>query len=700
MEGMQFRGVSWLTDAGKATRRAAVAASLLGVGALGLPAADAKPSDNVTVIVQVEDGSRAARLFAAVGGRLQDGWDGHTMRAVVPRSAVDRIRDVPGVIEVTVEDMITFPAADPSAVERPTDEPGFVEGDHGHNEGGLSYAAATQDVIAEIINTDRARRRTDGSGVDVALIDTGVAPVDGVGTVINGPDLSFDAGNPEMTHLDAYGHGTFLAGIINGDSDAAPGIAPGARVVNVRVGAADGAVDVSQVIAAIDWTVQHRNDNGLNVRVMVLAYGTDSVQPYEIDPLAAAVENAWRNGIVVVAAAGNRGQGATSLDNPALDPFVIAVGASETNGTYSTADDAVAPFTNGGSTTRNIDVLAPGRSLVGLRVPGGFADTEHPEGRVGPDLFRGSGTSQAAAVTGAAAALLIADRPTLTPDQVKYLLESTARRLRYQDGDHRQGAGTIDVSRAMNARTPRDSVATQTFTPSSGTGSLEAARGTYHVATPDSTVIQGEYTVWGAWNGTSWSGTSWSGTSWSGTSWSGTSWSGTSWSGQSWSGTSWSGGSWSGTSWSGTSWSGGTWLGTSWSGTSWSGQSWSGQSWSGNSWRGTSWSGTSWSGTSWSGNSWRGTSWSGTSWSGLNETVRPPTTTTTTPTPTTQPASPSDAAPGANGNGTVIGNAEPPAQNGPPQEADLTFEEIDQAATDTPPPAEPTDPAPAEVPAG
>src|SRR5919112_978084 len=106
MDGMQNRGVSWLTDAGKASRRAAVAAALLGVGALGLPAAQAKLSDNVTVIVQVEDGSRAARLFAAVGGRLADGWDGHTVRAVVPREAVDRIRDVPGVIEVAVEETI------------------------------------------------------------------------------------------------------------------------------------------------------------------------------------------------------------------------------------------------------------------------------------------------------------------------------------------------------------------------------------------------------------------------------------------------------------------------------------------------------------------------------------------------------------------------------------------------------------------
>jgi serine protease AprX len=647
MEGMHFRGVSWVTDAGKATRRAVVASTMLGVAALGMPSADANATlpggDRVTVVVRVENGSRAAQLFRALGGQLSDGWDGHTMRAVVPRAQLDRLRDVPGVIEIAVDQTLNFqPTSEPVALNHRSEEPGaFVEADHGHNEGGLSFPYVDLEVVNDIVNTERAHRRTAGAGVDVALIDTGVAPVAGVGAVLNGPDLSFDGSNPAMTHLDAYGHGTHLAGIINGDTAAAPGIAPGARIVNVKVGAADGAVDVSQVIAGIDWVVQHRNDPGVNIRVLVLAYGTDSLQPYQIDPLAAAVENAWRNGIVVVAAAGNRGVDTVSLDNPALDPYVVAVGASEPNGTYSTSDDTMAPFSNGSTNGRHADLVAPGRSIVSLRVPGGYIDTEHPEGRVGTELFRGSGTSQAAAVVAGGAALLLADRPELTPDQVKYLLESTARPLRYQDADLRQGAGVVDISRAMAMPTPRQGVATQTWPVSDGSGSLEAARGSYHVVNPQGAVLTGEYTVW---SGTSWSGTSWSGTSWSGTSWSGTSWSGTSWSGQSWSGTSWSGGSWSGTSWSGTSWSGGTWLGTSWSGTSWSGQSWSGTSWSGTSWSGTSWSGTSWSGTSWSGTSWSGTSWSGTSWSGLRDfgTAAPPpaTSTSTSTTPTTTVTAP------------------------------------------------------------
>ena len=77
--------------------------------------------------------------------------------------------------------------------------------------------------------------------------------------------------------------------------------------MSVKVAAADGATDVSQVIEAIDWVVQHRHDNGLNIRVLNLAYSTDAAPSYVLDPLAHAVESAWVHGVVVVASAGNDG---------------------------------------------------------------------------------------------------------------------------------------------------------------------------------------------------------------------------------------------------------------------------------------------------------------------------------------------------------------------------------------------------------
>ena len=132
-----------------------------------------------------------------------------------------------------------------------------------------------------------------GAGVDVAVIDTGVNPVEGLATpgkIVYGPDLSLESQADAFRNLDTNGHGTFMAGLIAGRDSAlqqpyaaAPasayrGMAPDARIVSIKVGVADGGVDVSQVIAAIDWVVQHRYDNGMNIRVINLSYGTNSTQ--------------------------------------------------------------------------------------------------------------------------------------------------------------------------------------------------------------------------------------------------------------------------------------------------------------------------------------------------------------------------------------------------------------------------------------
>lgn len=436
----------------------------------------------------------------------------------------------------------------------------------------------------------------DGSGIDVALIDTGVVPVDGLtwpGKVINGPDLSFEGQAENLRYLDTYGHGTHLAGIIAGRDDADTnfsGMAPGARIVNVKVAGGNGAVDVSQVIAAIDWVVQHRNDNHMNIKVINLAYGTDGVQPYQVDPLAHAVEKAWQAGIVVIVAAGNDGNAAL-LRNPAIDPFVIAVGAAENDSSHITG---VASFSNCGTAERFVDIVAPGRSILSLRAPGSWADSHYPEAAVDGTYFLGSGTSQAAAVVSGGAALLLDKHPDLTPDQVKSMLTTKADFVSGAS-DMCQGAGSLDMSGLTKLRVPRVKSSEQTYEPSDGSGSLEAARGTYHVY-DEGVPLTGEYDIMSSpWVGycteTGCVETLWDGGDFNGVSWSGLSWSGLSWSGLSWSGVSWSGLSWSGLSWSSKTWSDATWNGLSWSGLSWSGLSWSGLSWSSTAWAGVSWDG-------------------------------------------------------------------------------------------------------------
>jgi serine protease AprX len=420
-------------------------------------------------------------------------------------------------------------------------------------------------------------RNITGKGIGVALIDSGVAPVPGLDDrrVVNGPDLSFESQAPSLRNLDTFGHGTHMAGIIAG-RDAAKdgkltddknfvGVAPDATLVSLKVAAADGAVDVTQVIAAINWAVAHRNDPGLNIRVINLSYGTDSLQDPKVDPLASAAEAAWRSGIVVVAAAGNAGARAPRLTMPAVDPYVIAVGAADGRNTAGRADDVVADFSNRGNASRSPDLVAAGRSVVSLRDPNSYIDANYPTGLLPTDkdkrFFRGSGTSQATAVVSGAAALLLQQRPNLTPDQVKKLLTGTADAM--PAAAPGKGAGQLNVGRAVAAPAP---VATQNFPRSTGTGSVEKSRGTSHVA--DATTgaeLTGERDIMGSpWSPTAWSATplyaqTWSGHTWSGQTWSAHTWSDACWSGHTWSGHTWSGHTWAGQTWSGSNWSSGRW---------------------------------------------------------------------------------------------------------------------------------------------
>ena len=446
-----------------------------------------------------------------------------------------------------------------------------------------------------------------GDGIDVALIDTGVSPVEGLATpdkIIYGPDLSLESQAPNLTNLDTNGHGTFMAGLIAGKdstltapyadapASAYRGMAPDARIVSVKVGVADGGVDVSQVVAAIDWVVQHANDPGMNIRVINLSYGTNSTQAYTVDPLSYAVEQAWKAGIVVVAAGGNYGfqshmNSAPALADPAFDPYLLAVGSSDSNGTASLTDDTVpsfSPWPKRGA-TRGVDMVAAGAHLQGLRVPDSYIDVNHPEGLIDSGYFRGSGTSESAAIASGAAALILQKYPDATPDQVKELLTGTGYRITGKS--QAIGGGELQLASALTAALP---VASQTWAASTGTGSLELARGSDHVSM-DLMPLAGELDIMGSvFDAAAMAALEAQAKSWSGGLWNGKSWSGDSWSGKSWSGVSWSGNSWSGKSWSSCSFTGNSWSGVSWSAKSWSGVSWSGNSWSGNSWSTASWS--------------------------------------------------------------------------------------------------------------
>src|SRR5579862_1304274 len=186
-----------------------------------------------------------------------------------------------------------------------------------------------------------------GSGVNVAVLDTGIDPLaDFAGRLVGGVDLS---GEGDPFH-DSYGHGTFVAGLVAGNGASSNGAymgeAPGAGLVSVKVAGASGQTDLATVIAGVGWTLSNRAALGIGVLNMSLGYRP--LTSTAVDPLDTAVEKAWQSGIVVVVSAGNAGPFDGTVLSPGDDPLVVTVGALDDMATPGTGDDTMTRFSSAG----------------------------------------------------------------------------------------------------------------------------------------------------------------------------------------------------------------------------------------------------------------------------------------------------------------------------------------------------------------
>jgi serine protease AprX len=281
------------------------------------------------------------------------------------------------------------------------------------------------------------RNGSTGAGVGVAVIDTGIdgdladfRSRSGASRVIATAVTNANA----KTVYDTYGHGTDVAGIIAGDGRDRPpsdplqgsyvGVAPDANLIAIKASDEKGNASVLDVIEGIEFAIAHQHD--YNIRVLNLSLDAATPQSYKVDPLDAAVEAAWKHGIVVVAAAGNRGTDANAVQfAPANDPYVITVGGTDENGTANPGDDTIASWSSRGVTQDGFakpDVYAPGAHIVSVLAPNSVFAQECPSCVISGQYIRTSGTSMAAPmISGLVADLLEAHRD-LTPDQVKAAL--------------------------------------------------------------------------------------------------------------------------------------------------------------------------------------------------------------------------------------------------------------------------------------
>jgi serine protease AprX len=454
--------------------------------------ADKHPSRSVEAIVQFQNGveaSDARQLVRSNGGRVTGQLpiiNGLVVRTSAANAAELAAKD--GVRVVSLN----------ATVKR--------------NAVGPIDASLLQTSYPDSVRAPKAWSNATGEGVGVAVIDTGIA-----GTLADFRESQSNSGsrvvatvatNPYATSdNDGYGHGTHVAGIIAGNSNNRPssdplhgdyvGIAPDANLVSIKAADDKGDATVLDVIYGLQFAVDYKST--YNIRVVNLSLESTQAQSYKTDPLDAAAEAAWFNGIVVVAAAGNRGTASDAVRYaPGNDPYVISVGAVDDQGTKNTLDDTLADWSSRGTTQDGFakpDVVAPGAHIVSNLAPNSQFASLCPSCIVDGQYIRAGGTSMSAPVVSGAIADLLQLHPGYTPDQVKGALIASGRKV--MDVPTKE----VSVDQLISADA---GVSNQGLTPSTlidtKTGNINYSRS--------------------SWSRSSWSRSSWSRSSWSRSSWS------------------------------------------------------------------------------------------------------------------------------------------------------------------------------------
>lgn len=264
----------------------------------------------------------------------------------------------------------------------------------------------------------RSYKRITGKGQSVAILDTGVDynhPALGGGwgrVVIGGWDFVRNDSDP----MDETGHGTMVAGMIASKAFTYGGfryrgIAPGAKIVAVRIEDNSDFLPDSRIEAALRWVINNRKKYNITAVNMSLGDG-DYERKFTRGPYGDELATLKKMGVFITAASGNDGISRPGINYPAADRSVVGVGS--VNGS-----DMISSFT---SRAGDLDLLAPGEGVVAPSISGG----QHI-------YLKGNGTSFAAPVVAGAAMLLHQANPALSQSQILSILKATASKN--WDGD-------------------------------------------------------------------------------------------------------------------------------------------------------------------------------------------------------------------------------------------------------------------------
>ncbi|MGM0819504.1 MAG: S8 family serine peptidase, partial [Actinomycetota bacterium] len=481
---------------------------------------------------------------------------------------------------------------------------------------------------------------TAGSGSLVALIDTGVAPVDALaGSVAGEVDFTGEGGG------DRFGHGTYMASLIAAQGASAPGVAPEAGVLSLKVADDEGATSLGQVLGALQWLEGPGRSLGIRLAVLALGVDPDSEAGQLLD---LAVLRLAATGVLVITGSGND---AGSLSSPATSPGSLAVGAldgGEEDGWVEWRSSGRGADRNGAPQPQ---VLAAGVDVVGHLAPDSQAEalarpgsSPTAEARLEAGLVRGSGTSAAAALTAGVAALASGVNPSLDGAELADALVDGAG-----TDAHLDARATVEAASAMTSRRPEiepeetaDAVpgngaerrnaradqaraaaappavglATGPARPGGPPPHAAADAGVDATAAPMPTVARWVAADWHGegWASGDWAVARWVVARWVTAEWSVARWVGADWNAEQWDRDTWDASDWDVARWVADDWKVARWVAHDWDVARWVADGWDVARWVGEDWDVARWVADGWDVARWVGDDWRVARWVGEDW--------------------------------------------------------------------------------------
>lgn len=277
-----------------------------------------------------------------------------------------------------------------------------------------------------------------GQGIGIAIVDTGLTPhPDYRDRIIGWYDSLYGRTEP----YDDNGHGSHVAGIAAGNGSLSQGtylgIAPQASLIGVKVLNHKGNGTINDIMNGLQWILRYQEQ--LRIRIVNISIGTNDQKAYPEDSaFVRKVNQLWDAGLVVIAAAGNKGPGPHTISAPGNSRKVITVGSYDPQDgkhTEGTSHSGIGPTY---SCIKKPDVVAPGSHIVSCSPPGK---------RRGYFYSTKSGTSMSTPIVSGAIALLLSKYPSMSPREVKIRLKNSCTDLHLPHD--RQGWGFLHIEKLL-----------------------------------------------------------------------------------------------------------------------------------------------------------------------------------------------------------------------------------------------------------